>query len=126
MGTRRGYRPRVWGYPARMSETVADDARSTLEQERAALRERLAELGEGDASGGPAFDEGFADSSQVAAEQGENRALVADLRSLLDDVDRALLKLDDGSYGTCEECSEAIAPARLEAMPASRFCVAHA
>ena len=110
-----------------MSETVDATTRATLIDERDALRRRLAELGAGDArDDGPSFDEGFADSSQVAAEQGEVRALVADLQSLLDDAERAIAKIDDGSYGRCETCQEPIAPARLEAMPASRFCVDHA
>jgi RNA polymerase-binding transcription factor DksA len=107
-------------------ETVEAVARAQLEAERVSLRRQLTELlgsGEGDE---PAFDEGFADSSQVAAEQGEVRALAANLQSLLDDVERALRKLDDGTYGSCEVCGEAIAPARLEAMPASRYCVQHA
>ncbi len=84
-------------------------------------RFRLGEGGEG-----LDFDEGFADSSQVAAEQGEVRAIVGNLRALLNDVERALAKIDDGTYGLCETCREPIAPARLEAMPASRYCVQHA
>jgi RNA polymerase-binding transcription factor DksA len=107
-------------------ETVEAVARAQLEAERASLRRQLAELlgsGEGDE---PAFDEGFADSSQVAAEQGEVRALAANLQSLLADVERALAKLDDGTYGSCEVCGQPIAPARLEAMPATRYCVQHA
>jgi RNA polymerase-binding transcription factor DksA len=105
-------------------EALLIAARAQLEDERASLQRQLAELGEGGEE--LSFDEGFADSSQVAAEQGEVRSLVANLRSLLDDVERALGKLDDGSYGTCEECGQAIAAARLEAMPASRYCVQHA
>jgi RNA polymerase-binding transcription factor DksA len=107
-------------------ETLEAAARAQLEAERASLRRQLRELlgsGEGDE---PAFDEGFADSSQVAAEQGEVRALAANLQSLLGDVERALGKLDDGTYGNCEVCGQAIAPARLEAMPATRYCVQHA
>jgi RNA polymerase-binding transcription factor DksA len=71
-------------------------------------------------------DDNFADSGQVAAEQGENQALAAQLRNELDEVERALAKLDDGTYGRCETCGEPIAPARLEAMPAARFCIDHA
>ncbi len=71
-------------------------------------------------------DDNFADSGQVAAEQGENQALAAQLRNDLEDVGRALKKLDDGTYGRCETCGEPIAPARLEAMPAARFCIDHA
>ena len=107
-------------------ETVEAVARAQLEGERASLRRQLTELlgsGEGDE---PTFDEGFADSSQVAAEQGEVRALAANLQSLLSDVERALTKLDEGTYGSCEVCGQPIAPARLEAMPATRYCVQHA
>lgn len=107
-----------------MADTLDATARAVLDAERDSLRRQLADLGEG--GDGMSFDEGFADSSQVAAEQGEVRALVANLRSLLDDVERALQKLDDGTYGLCEECGEPISPARLEAMPATRFCVQHA
>lgn len=107
-----------------MSDTLESGARAQLDAEREALRRQLSELGAG--SDGLAFDEGFADSSQVAAEQGEVRVLVANLRALLDDVERALQKLDDGSYGRCETCGEPIAEARLEAMPASRYCLQHA
>lgn len=71
-------------------------------------------------------DDNFADSGQVAAEQGENQALAAQLRNDLADVELALKKLDDGTYGQCETCGEAISPARLEAMPAARFCIDHA
>jgi RNA polymerase-binding transcription factor DksA len=105
-------------------EALLTAARAQLEEERVSLRRQLADLGEGGEE--LSFDEGFADSSQVAAEQGEVRALIANLRSLLDDVERALGKLDDGTYGTCEECGQPIAEARLEAMPATRYCVQHA
>ena len=62
----------------------------------------------------------------MAAEQGENKVLAAQLRDELDEVERALAKLDDGTYGACEVCGELIADARLEAMPATRFCIDHA
>ena len=48
------------------------------------------------------------------------------LQDSLADVDRALAKLEDGTYGKCEVCGEDIAEARLEALPASRYCINHA
>ena len=62
----------------------------------------------------------------MAAEQGENKVLASQLRSELDEVERALAKLDDGTYGKCETCGEPIAEPRLEAMPATRYCIQHA
>ncbi len=73
-----------------------------------------------------AVDDNFADSGQVAAEEGENRALAAQLRDQLDDIERALAKLDDGTYGTCEVCGQPIGADRLEAVPTARFCIEHA
>lgn len=95
--------------------------RTSLEEEQVQLRTQLDELGAG--GQGMAFDENFADSGQVAAEQGENRALIGSLQDHLDDVERALGKLDEGTYGRCESCDTAIGEARLEAMPATRYCI---
>jgi DnaK suppressor protein len=105
-------------------ETLEATARAKLEAEQGSLRGQLDTLGRGNDE--LTTDHGFADSSLVAAEEGEYRALAANLESLLADVERALEKLDEGSYGRCETCGEPIAPARLEAMPASRFCLDHA
>jgi DnaK suppressor protein len=98
--------------------------RDQLAQEQTHLQTQLAELDHTEVE--TTFDDNFADSGQVAAEQGENRALALQLREQLDDVERALTKLDDGSYGACEVCGGPIEPARLEAMPATRFCIEHA
>jgi len=40
------------------------------------------------------------------------------------DVRNALRRLDDGSYGLCETCGAAIAPARLDALPHTPRCIA--
>jgi RNA polymerase-binding transcription factor DksA len=41
----------------------------------------------------------------------------------LKDIDDALRRIDDGSYGICEECGKPIDEARLEAVPWARYCV---
>lgn len=92
--------------------------RAQLEDERERLRARLRELGPNDS-----FDEGFADSSQVTAERGELDALAGTLSESLREIEDALAKLDEGTYGLCESCGNEIAPARLEAMPAARLCI---
>lgn len=108
-----------------LNEKKRAELRASLKEERDQLRRQLGELGEG-ADAGPSFDENFADSAQVAAEQGENRALAASLREQLDEVEHALKKFDAGTYGVCEVSGEPIPDARLEAMPATRVCVEYA
>lgn len=94
--------------------------RAALEEAQADLRRQLGELG------ADAFDENFADSGQVAAEQGEHRTLAGALSDQLVEVERALAKMDGGSYGTCEVGGEPIPVARLEAVPTARSCIDHA
>jgi DnaK suppressor protein len=44
-------------------------------------------------------------------------------RRLLRDVVSALQRIDDGSFGACERCGEAISDRRLEALPFARNCI---
>ncbi len=50
----------------------------------------------------------------------------ASLETALERIDRALVKLDEGTYGLCDVCERPIAPKRLEAMPDSVLCIEHA
>jgi RNA polymerase-binding transcription factor DksA len=105
-----------------LSESTLSDLRASLEQERSDLRARLGEMGL--LSGGElSFDQNFADSSQVTAERGEVEALAGNLRESLNDVEAAIVKLDNGTFGICEGCGQPIAPDRLEAKPAARLCM---
>ena len=94
--------------------------RASLEEERGQLQAQLAEL---DDDSDLSYDENFADSAQVAGQQGANRALAGQLKENLSEVERALQKMEAGTYGICERCGKEIAEARLEAMPATPFCI---
>ena len=104
------------------SDATLADLRASLEEERAKLRQQLGELGVGE-NGGLSYDQNFADSSQVTAERGEAEALATTLRDTLSEVERALVKFEADTYGVCESCGQPIAPARLEAKPAARYCI---
>ena len=106
-----------------MTDVAFADLRALLEQERDELRQQLTELGFGDGAAGLTYDSNFADSSQVTAERGEAEALATKLRETLEEVEQALGKFEAGTYGTCDNCGNPIAPARLEAKPAARFCI---
>jgi len=102
-----------------MAETTSATRRAQLQAEHDRVTGQLLDLGvDRD------FDEGFADSGQVTAERGEVQALAGTLRENLQDIDAALGKIEQGTYGLCESCGRPIAEARLEAMPAARLCIA--
>lgn len=67
------------------------------------------------------------DETDLAASE-INQNLVFKLRdrerNLLSKIDEALSRMDDGTFGTCEECEEPIEPKRLEARPVSTMCIA--
>ena len=104
------------------SDAALADLRAALDEERAQLRHQLADLGFGD-DGGLAYDQNFADSSQVTAERGEVEALANSLKETLAEVEHALAKFEAGTFGLCENCGQPIAPARLEAKPGARLCI---
>jgi DnaK suppressor protein len=53
-------------------------------------------------------------------------ALVAEAEAALGDVERALERLEQGTYVQCEVCGAAIEPTVLNASPTTRRCAAHA
>jgi len=50
-------------------------------------------------------------------------SILESVEAELADIEHALRRLDEGTYGTCEACGKAISDDRLEAQPAARFCL---
>jgi len=105
------------------TDAALADLRAALEEERDLLRNQLDELGFANGEAGLEYDSNFADSSQVTAERGEAEARATSLKETLEEVEHALAKFADGSYGRCESCGNMIAEVRLEAKPSARFCI---
>jgi len=87
------------------------------------LQDELAWLA-GDAEDANGDDEHDPEGSTLAFERARAAALLAEAESTLAELDRALAKLADGTYARCEVCGGAIAPERLDALPATRHCFA--
>jgi len=100
-------------------------ARTSLEDHRTRLRHEIEQQGVDPDSEDylAVLERGFADGGHTAAERGQTITLVRELRTGLTDVERALRKLDNGTYGLCERCGEAIGADRLEAIPWARLCI---
>lgn len=109
-----------------MSSFSTSKVRETLETERVHLVHQLDELGaseSGDLRPDIDFGGSFADAASVTAERTEVIGLVDSIKAQLTDVDAALKRLDDGTYGACARCGADISPERLDARPASILCV---
>lgn len=101
-----------------------------LAAERAVVVQRLARL-RGDFAGvvaasadSNADDEHDPEGSTIAFERSQVSALIQQNEKHLAEVDAALARVEDGSYGVCQSCGRAIPPGRLEARPVARTCVA--
>lgn len=66
-----------------------------------------------------------ADTGSETFEREKDFSILERVEAELADVERALQRLDEGTYGTCQACGDRIPDERLEAVPAARFCVAH-
>lgn len=106
-------------------------ARSLLKAERRRLEEvkdtfAIGQLGEteqesiGELS---SVDEHVADLGTETFEREKAESILIATEAHLADVERAVAKLEEGRYGICETCGRPIPDERLEARPATRFCL---
>lgn len=72
---------------------------------------------------GVGFGKRVGDGTTEAVERLATTATARSLTKSIADIDRALAKIAEGSYGRCDVCGDRIAPARLEALTATSRCV---
>ena len=107
--------------------TDLNQLRQRLQRERKRLIEELEQLkgsirqasGQRDRNLAGKWDE----SGMESSEADRCLALQTRVRESLTEVERALHKLEDGSYGLCDNCGQQIDPARLEALPQANLCL---
>jgi RNA polymerase-binding transcription factor DksA len=111
-----------------------EQARRRLEEERARLEgvretfadEHLNDETESDnVSELSSIDQHQADLGTETFEREKDISILEQVDAELADVEHALHRLDDGTYGTCEVDGKPIPEERLEALPAARFCLEH-
>ena len=70
-----------------------------------------------------AGDDDYADAGSDAFEREVSLNLLQHEQMELRDIDKALKRIEDGSYGSCAECQQAISLPRLKAKPFARLCI---
>ena len=68
-------------------------------------------------------NDGFADSGQATEERSELLSQIEQARTRVQQLDEALSRMEEGSYGVCAECGQPIQEERLEVRPLSGTCV---
>lgn len=104
-------------------EKVRKELRAEIAGLTADIAQAESEIAErlGDAVGGAGDDQ--ADAGAKTFQREYELALTQNARDLLDLAERALARIDDGTYGVCESCGQPIGKARLEAFPRATLCV---
>src|SRR3954452_1274963 len=101
------------------------DVREELEARRDEIRARVAKLAKtperGEAQG---FGKRIGDGTVEAISRLTEIGVGTSLETTLERTERALAKLDEGTYGLCDVCGQPIAPKRLAAIPDAVSCVA--
>ena len=82
------------------------------------LRDDMHDLGGGDVSAGDPADVAF----DAAGDEMASHLAELDAREL-DQIERALVRLKQGTYGVCESCAQKIPVGRLNALPYSTYCI---
>jgi DnaK suppressor protein len=112
------------------SDKELTELRARLLEERQDLQAQYEELEEStfssnqsELSGEMAFDEEYADAGTATFEREKDLSLVNNLRDLMVRIDKALAKMDEGTYGLCDRCGKPIEKARLKALPYANLCI---
>jgi RNA polymerase-binding protein DksA len=116
--------------PAKLDPKTLDGIRATLESERDDLFRRQTELEQdsfdvtqSDMTGEVGLDEDFADAGTATFERERDLSIRNNIRDLIDQITRAISRIDEGTYGTCERCGRPIDAARLKALPHALLCM---
>jgi len=108
------------------TDTELREVREELGREKTRLLEEIATAEEGladlirDSGDGAGDDQ--ADAGSKTFEREHEMSLANNARDMLDQVEHALARISDGSYGVCETCAKPIGKFRLQAFPRATLC----
>jgi DnaK suppressor protein len=113
-----------------MNERKLEKLRKSLEQTRAKIEGDVSYMAneiraigveQDDESGG--LGNHIAEDGASVAEAERIVTVSEDLQNILQQVNAALERMDEGTFGTCQRCGKSVAMARLEAFPYVAYCI---
>lgn len=99
------------------------DERATYTQQAEELKAEADQLAAEMEPGDTQFDDESGEGGTQQLDRERDLALSAQAQAAVEEIDRALAKIDEGTYGRCERCGKAIPKPRLEAIPWAALCV---
>jgi len=118
------------GAPAKDEDRFLEEQRGLLLAERLtyveqaeALKAEAESLAEEMEPGDVQFDEESGEGGTTTVDRERDLALSAQALSAIEEIDHALAKIENGTYGLCERCHNPIPRQRLKALPQARLCV---
>ncbi len=105
-----------------MDQAAVQAQRARVAERAASLERELASLA-AEQSLTSHDDEHDPEGVTIAVQRAQLQGLLRAARDELAELDRAVGRLDDGTYGSCAACGGPIAPERLEALPAATRCI---
>jgi RNA polymerase-binding transcription factor len=109
------------------TSTEMDELRGELEADAAHLKQEIRDAQQEIVGllrdGGDGAGNDQADVGSTTLERDHEMSLANNARDMLDQIERALARIDDGTYGVCESCGNPIGKGRLQAFPRATLCV---
>lgn len=115
---------------SKVDKGTLDRLRSRLEEEHQRLvvevedMVRASEENLSEASGENNYRDHMADQGTATFSRELDMTLVDNSKKLLAEVERAIERFDEGTYGTCLRCGQSIPESRLDAIPTADLCIA--
>src|ERR1700680_702654 len=108
-----------------IDDEPGQDPRASLLQKRAEIIARVDQLGEHDPAevANLGFGKRIGDGTTYAVERMTDAYQARTIYSTVAEIDQALVRLDEGTYGRCVACGELIPEERLQAVPWAALCV---
>jgi DnaK suppressor protein len=114
----------------KLTKKELGDLRVRLEEERTQLDTQLTTIVEdsfaiaqSEVASDVGLDDESTDAGTATSEREKDLSIENNVRDLLQKIDRALKRMDDGSYGVCDICGKNIEKARVKALPYVDLCI---
>lgn len=114
----------------KLTRKEIDDLRDRLVTERSELQTQLTTLEEdtfattqSEQVGDVGLDDELADAGTATFEREKDLSIENNVRDLMSKIDRALKRIDEGTYGLCAICGRPIAKDRIKALPYADLCI---